>query len=64
MLIECFIEGGYTYDGRNNIEVKTVTDFYSLVTSLSPSKRKILFANIYTRLSTISMETLDDDLPF
>ncbi len=64
MLIECFIEGGYTYDGRNNIEVKTVTDFYSLVTSLSPSKRKILFANIYTRLSTISIETLDDDLPF
>ena len=27
-------------------------------------KRKILFDNIYTRLSTIEVKTEDDDLPF
>ena len=62
-LIGCFITGGYTYDGSKNISVKTIVDFYSLLTSLEPAKRKILFDNIYTRLATIQIET-DDDLPF
>lgn len=65
-LIRCFITGGYSYNSRKDIDVQIVTDFYSLVTSLPPAKRKLLFSNIYTRLATIKVEVeVDDtDLPF
>lgn len=63
-LIGCFINGGYSYSGRKDIKVQTVIDFYGLVTSLSPTKQKILFDNIYNRLSTIKIQTEDDELPF
>ena len=63
-LIGCFIAGGYSYSTRKDIDVKIMTDFYSLVTSLPPAKRKLLFANIYTRLATIKIVVDDPDLPF
>jgi len=66
-LIWCFINGRYNYNSTRNIEVKTVRDFYSLATSFSARKQKILFDNIYYRLSTIriQIETVhEDDLPF
>ena len=63
-LIGCFVAGGYTYSTRKDIPVQTLKDFYSLITSLDMGKRKILFDNIYTRLSTIEVKTADDDLPF
>lgn len=63
-LIDCFISGRYTYIIRKDIPVKTVTEFYSLVTSLPPAKRKLLFSNIYTRLGTIKVVINDPDLPF
>ena len=63
-LIDCFISGRYTYMIRKDIPVKTVTEFYSLVTSLPPAKRKLLFSNIYTRLGTIKVIINDPDLPF
>ena len=64
LLISCFLNGGYSYNPSIDIEVQTVIDFYSLVISLPSSKRKILFDNIYTRLSTIEVENDDEDLPF
>lgn len=63
-LIGCFIAGGYSYSTRNDIDVQVVTDFYSLITSLPAAKRKLLFANIYTRLATIEIVVDDPDLPF
>lgn len=63
-LIGCFINGSYNYNGKKDIEVNTVIDFYGLVTSLSPAKKKILFDNIYNRLSTIKIHVEDDELPF
>lgn len=63
-LIGCFINGGYSYNPSKDIKVQTIIDFYSLVTSLSPAKQKILFDNIYTRLSTIPVQIVDDELPF
>lgn len=63
-LIGCFIMGGYTYNGRKDIKLQLITDFYSLATSLSPAKRKLIFANIYTRLATIKIVMDDPDLPF
>lgn len=63
-LIGCFISGGCKYNPRQDIEVQTVVDFYGLVTSLAPAKQKILFDNIYNRLSTIRVEEIDNELPF
>lgn len=63
-LIKCFVANGYSYNPQKDIEVKTVFDFYGLVTSLSPVKQKILFDNFYTRLATIRIEYADDELPF
>ena len=63
-LIGCFISGGYSYSTRKNIDVQTVIDFYKFVSGLSASKRKIVFDNIYNKLSTISVHVKDDELPF
>lgn len=63
-LIECFVYGTFNYKTRKDIEVEHVKKFYSLVTSLSPSKQKILFDNLYNRLSTIKIVIEEDDLPF
>lgn len=63
-LINCFINGGYNYSMRKDIEVQTVVDFYGLITSLSLSKQKILFDNIYGRLSTITVQIETENLPF
>ena len=63
-LIGCFINGGFSYNPRKEIKVQTVIDLYHLVTSLSPTKQKILFDNIYNRLSTIPVQVDDEELPF
>lgn len=63
-LIDCFVAGGYTYTNRKDIKLQVITDFYSLVTSLPPAKRKLIFANIYTRLATIKIVVDDPELPF
>ncbi len=64
LLIGCFINGGYSYKTKNDIEVQTIIDFYSLLTGLSISKQKIILDNIYSRLSTIKVNVADDELPF
>ena len=63
-LIGCFVAGGYSYNPSKNIPVQVLIDFYGLVTGLDFAKRKILFDNIYTRLSTIPIKLDDDELPF
>lgn len=63
-LIDCFISCDYNYNTQRDIDVQSVIDFYKMVTSLSPSKQKVLFDNIYGRLSTISVQIDDDELPF
>lgn len=63
-LISCFITGEYRYKPKSDISVQIVTDFYSLVINLPLAKRKLLFANIYTRLSTIDILLAEPDLPF
>lgn len=66
-LISCFVLNGYSYNSEKEIKVKHIVDFYKLVTSLPISKRKIVFDNIFNRLSKINIiinEIEDDDLPF
>ena len=63
-LINCFLRNAYTYKRTKDIEVKLIIDFYSLVTSLTSGKQKILFDNIYNRLSTVPVILPDDELPF
>lgn len=64
-LIACFITNGYNYSKRKNIKVKTVTDFYSMLINLPEYKKKIIFDNLFNRLSSIDVKIDDDEeLPF
>ena len=63
-LIGCFIAGGYSYHPQKNIKVQTVIEFYKFITSLSTPKKKIVFDNIYNRLSTLPIRIKDEELPF
>ena len=63
-LINCFINGSYRYKQTKNIKVKNIINFYTLVTNISISKQKILFDNIYLRLSSIKINIEDNELPF
>lgn len=63
-LINCFLRNAYTYKRIKDIEVQLIINFYSLVTSLPSGKQKILFDNIYNRLSTVPVILPDDELPF
>ena len=63
-LIRCFVAGGFSYYQSKDIFVQTLIDFYELATSLEAGKRKILFDNVFTRLSTIKVEIAEGDLPF
>lgn len=63
-LINCFVTGGYKYKSRADIRFQIVADFYELIISLPPSKQKIIFDNIYERLSAIDVQPMDDELPF
>lgn len=63
-LIECFINYRYSYRTKKDIEFRTVSDFYELVINSNSTKQKILFDNIYNRLSSIAVELDDDLIPF
>jgi serine/threonine protein kinase len=64
-LIRCFINGGFTYNSKIDIEFSTVVEFYQLLQRLVPNKQKIVLDNIYTRLAKIKIDVIDDDdLPF
>lgn len=66
-LISCFISNGYSYKLKKEIEVNHIVDFYKWIINLPINKRKIVFDNIYNRLSKIKIvisEIEDDDLPF
>ena len=63
-LISCFVTQGYTYKPKTDIRIDVVSDFYKLVTTMDNAKRKIVFNNIYTRLTAIKVELDVSDLPF
>lgn len=59
-LINCFVSGSYTYNTRQDIEVECLKQFYEFFISLTSFKQKIVLDNIYTRLSLIKVEIVDD----
>lgn len=66
-LISCFVSNGYRFDVSKEIEIMHIIEFYKLVTSLSANKRKIIFDNLFKRLSKVKIipRNLDDfELPF
>lgn len=65
-LIKCFIDNGYSYNTKKDIKVEIVRDFYEMITNLSFQEEKILYDNIFNRLSNINVvfSADEDDLPF
>jgi len=62
-LIECFIEGSYTYSSIKDIPVSCVRDFYQLLMSFDSSHQQVVLDNLLARLSNIPID-LDDGMPF
>lgn len=62
-LIQCFVQGGYTYTNSIDIKLNTVKEFYELLIMNNQRKQKIIIDNIHNRFFRIPQDQ-DDDLPF
>lgn len=63
-LIRCFIDNGFTYNNKTNIEKDKVEKFYKWLISLPNNKQINVIENINTKLSNIKVRKEYDDLPF
>ena len=63
-LINCFINNGYRYNNRKDIENVVVEKFYKWLICLSKDKQINVIENINTKFSDIKVKVEDDDLPF
>lgn len=63
-LIRCFLNNGYRYNNRKDIEKIVVEDFYRWLISLSKEKQVNVIENINTKFSDIKVKNEYDDLPF
>jgi serine/threonine protein kinase len=68
-VLRCFLNGGFRYQ-KSGFEVVRVKNFISLMKSSSDEKRRIILANIQSRLDAIDryepqkFGDFDDDIPF
>lgn len=62
-LIQCFVEGGYTFIKTTDIELNSVKEFYELLIKQNQRKQKIIIDNIHNRFLGIPQDQ-EDDLPF
>lgn len=68
-VLRCFLNGGFKYH-KSGFEVSCVKNFISLMKSSSDEKRRIILANIQSRLDVIGryetnkFDDFDDDIPF
>lgn len=68
-VLRCFLNGGFRYH-KSGFAVSCVKNFISLMKSSSDEKRRIILANIQSRLDAIGryepqkFSDFDDDIPF
>ena len=63
-LIRCFINNGFEYNNKTDIEREIVEKFYKWLITLSDDKRINVVENINTKLSNVKVKRSYDDLPF
>ncbi len=67
LVLRCFLDGNYYYR-RTGLRVECVKRFLQLIKACAEERRKIIFANLHTRLDSIrrysESELNDDDVPF
>lgn len=68
-VLRCFLDGGFKYY-KSGFEVSCIKNFISLMKSSNDEKRRIILANIQSRLDAIEryepkkVGDFDDDIPF
>lgn len=68
-VLRCFLSGGFRYR-KNGFDVSCVKNFISLMKSSGDEKRRIILANIQSRLDAVDrydpskVDGFDDDIPF
>ena len=66
LITRCFVSGSYYYN-KTGFSVFAVKEFLRLLKSSSQEKRRIIMANLHTRLDSIPRyddSSTDDDIPF
>ena len=67
-IVRCFLNGTYYYKKNETLSVNCVYDFLRLLKSSTEEKRRLILANLHTRLDTIPRYTgppfNNDDIPF
>lgn len=66
LITRCFVSGSYYYN-KAGFSVWAVREFLRLLKSSSQEKRRIIMANLHTRLDSIPRyadNPIDDDIPF
>jgi serine/threonine-protein kinase len=68
LVLRCFVDGGYYYR-KAGLRVDCVKAFLRLLQGCTEERRKIIFANLHTRLDCIARYSqadllTDDDVPF
>lgn len=67
LIVRCFLRGTYYFNRNSSIEVSAVRDFLQLIRSITTEKRRIVLANLHTRLNSLPRQTAlseDDEIPF
>ena len=67
-ILRCFLSGGFKYR-KSDFDVSIMKDFISLMKSVSEEKKRIILANIQSRLDAVNRyepqrPRMDDDIPF
>ena len=65
-IIRCFLSGTYNYYKGGDFPVSAVKDFLRLLKSVTQEKRRIIIANLHTKLDTVTRYAKPDvdDIPF
>lgn len=66
-ILRCFLDGGFRYK-KEGFKVDLLKDFISLLKAANEEKRRIILANIQSRLDSVDryyeFNKFDDDIPF
>ncbi len=66
VVIGCFVRGSYYYKRNWGMFVETVRNFLQLLQSANLEKKRIIIANLHTRLNSLPRykDSPEDDIPF
>jgi eukaryotic-like serine/threonine-protein kinase len=63
-VVRCFVHGSYYYGQKQLLSVECLKDFLQLIQAAPQEKRRIILANLHSKLSAVPRYHDDPDIPF